>query len=124
MKQIVHLLPLPLQLLKPKIDKKILNKAVEEFDNETQVAIEDLIKNADGNVNEQYEQKIMQILGLKNTNSDSITNLDDKTKQDLVIAIYNYQQAIKGFDKPDGIIEKGGKTANKIEEKFKNNPAK
>ncbi|WRH67831.1 MAG: hypothetical protein RSE13_05785 [Planktothrix sp. GU0601_MAG3] len=108
----------------PKIDKKILNKAVEEFDNETQVAIEDLIKNADGNVNEQYEQKIMQILGLKNTNSDSITNLDDKTKQDLVIAIYNYQQAIKGFDKPDGIIEKGGKTANKIEEKFKNNPAK
>ncbi|CAD5989296.1 hypothetical protein PCC9214_05533 [Planktothrix tepida] len=92
-------------------------KAVNVFDQRTKLAIEDLIKKADGSVNKQDEQKIMQILGLKNTNSDSITNLDPQKKKTWVNAIYTYQKN-NGL-LADGIIDKDGDTANKIKAQLK-----
>jgi hypothetical protein len=115
-------------ITKPEINQAILDNAVNEFDNKTKVAIEYLIKNADGSVNEQYKQKIMKILGLPNSTSyDSIKNNDSEIKQTWVKAIYSYQEKNTFKDKPlkaDGIIKLGGETENSIKEKFKNNQAK
>ncbi len=64
----------------------------------------------------------MQILGLTNLTYDSITKNDVKTRQTWVKAIYTYQKKNSSQGNPltsDGIIDKGGETAKKIEAELK-----
>lgn len=110
------------QPTEPQIDKITLDNAVKEFDNRTKVAIQEIIKNAGGSSNNSAKQQIMQILGLTNLTYDSITKNDLKTKQTWVKAIYTYQKKNSFQDKPltsDGIIDKGGDTARKIDAELK-----
>ena len=110
------------QPTEPQIDKKVLDNAVKEFDKRTKVAIEDIIKNAGGSSNNSAKQQIMQILGLTNLTYDFITKNDVKTRQTWVKAIYTYQKKNSSQGNPltsDGIIDKGGETAKKIEAELK-----
>jgi hypothetical protein len=103
-----------------KINPQDLTRGVEKFE-QTKLAIQDIIDNFDPNKKQLTENKIMKILKL-NSNYSSIDKIDTKIKEDkeyLVTAIYNYQQAIQGNHQPNGIIEKGDETANKIQEELK-----
>lgn len=106
------------QAIEPEIDKTTLNNAVKEFDSKTKSAIQDIIKNAEKSGNNSAKQQIMQILGLRDLPYDSITKNEISTKQTWVEAIYTYQKNNSFQDKQlisDGIINRGGDTAKKIE---------
>jgi hypothetical protein len=110
------------QAIEPEIDKTTLNNAVKEFDSKTKAAIQDIIENAEKSGNNLAKEQIMEILGLTDLTYNSITKNDIRTKQTWVEAIYTYQKNNSFKNKQlifDGIINKGGDTANKIQEDLK-----